>query len=689
MNAAIRKEVRRLYDITPENVNGTAFGVKFVNGQPTPVQSVIFYVTEKKPLAEIPEHELLPAVVMIDGQEYVTDVVEHKKHSVRALTTPTCYNHANESDPEIARLNGYPNALLPMRGGQAILMWPSFEAVGTLGFFAIDNEDGRVVGVTNTHVVMDPVFYSKDVVRPLATEIKSPKNTIEPDFSPADDRKYPVGSVIQDGGDYHPAVLHVKRYSPLRSEDQAELEYDETKKINKIDAALLIMNNKTFGATNTPFVGPLSYGVRRPSDIETATPTPPYLPFATTAELDALPIHTRVYATGRTTGPKGYCDNRQIEVSALAVTKNGIAYGANEDDVAFEDVIQISAASGALAGTLPSLPGDSGSAVLADVVDEVTGLPTRKILGLLFAGRGSSSGVAAAGYVCRIDHVAATLNIRAWDSATAFNGSASFDPTVHLSVPVPRVVTRDLSGTEGKGNELTITASDDTGSHTYWHAGSTIQQYYSESGPTDIALSNAIIYENNSIGKIVGQFSVTDPDALRGVVDVYTFSLVPGVGGTDNASFTILANQLRAAIVFNKEVKSSYSIRVRATDTAERSTLKSFTITVGDLNDLVPTNVTGIAGNQRVTLSWDAPSLAGSDRQISGYRVQYSSNSGTNWTEISSGLVTAVSPAPAPTQVVVTGLLNDTGYIFRVAGNFIPGGDGPWSTVSSTITPLV
>ena len=48
MNAAIKKEVRRLYDITPENVNGTAFGRKFVKGKPTPVQSVIFYVTEKK-----------------------------------------------------------------------------------------------------------------------------------------------------------------------------------------------------------------------------------------------------------------------------------------------------------------------------------------------------------------------------------------------------------------------------------------------------------------------------------------------------------------------------------------------------------------------------------------------------------------------------------------------------------------
>src|SRR5262245_31313658 len=78
--------------------------------------------------------------------------------------------------------------------------------------------------------------------------------------------------------------------------------------------------------------------------------------------------------------------------------------------------------------------------------------------------------------------------------------------------------------------------------------------------PTDIALSPSSVNENQPVGTVVGSFSTTDPDAG----DTHTYTLVAGVGSTDNGSFTIAGNQLQTAAVFDLETKSSYSIRVQS-----------------------------------------------------------------------------------------------------------------------------
>lgn len=89
-----------------------------------------------------------------------------------------------------------------------------------------------------------------------------------------------------------------------------------------------------------------------------------------------------------------------------------------------------------------------------------------------------------------------------------------------------------------------------------------------------------------------------------------------------------------------------------------------------------PTNLVGTAGNGQVALTWTAPSIAVA---ITDYVVQYSSNSGSNWTSFSDGVSTS-------TSATVTGLSNGTAYIFRVAGvNII--GQGAWSSSSGSVTP--
>jgi len=103
---------------------------------------------------------------------------------------------------------------------------------------------------------------------------------------------------------------------------------------------------------------------------------------------------------------------------------------------------------------------------------------------------------------------------------------------------------------------------------------------------TAIALSNTRVNEASVVGTTVGAFSSTDPNAG----DNHTYALVAGEGDSDNASFTIAGNTLKTAAVFDFETKSSYTIRVRATDTGGLTYEQNFTISVNNLPE-APTGI--------------------------------------------------------------------------------------------------
>ena len=101
--------------------------------------------------------------------------------------------------------------------------------------------------------------------------------------------------------------------------------------------------------------------------------------------------------------------------------------------------------------------------------------------------------------------------------------------------------------------------------------------------PTAIELTSTSIAEGNAIGELVCELSSEDAN----VKSTFTYSIVAGDGDTDNASFSISGNQLKAAEVFDFETKSSYSVRVQTDDGRGGVYAEAFTITITDTNESI------------------------------------------------------------------------------------------------------
>ncbi|MEG4326960.1 DUF4347 domain-containing protein [Microcoleus sp. herbarium5] len=107
--------------------------------------------------------------------------------------------------------------------------------------------------------------------------------------------------------------------------------------------------------------------------------------------------------------------------------------------------------------------------------------------------------------------------------------------------------------------------------------------------PTDLTLSNNSIAENVAANSTVGTFTSTDPDTGN----TFTYSLVAGTGDTNNSAFSIVSNQLRINASPDFETKSSYSIRVRTTDTEGLTYDKPLVVNINDIDEffnLTPNN---------------------------------------------------------------------------------------------------
>ncbi len=71
--------------------------------------------------------------------------------------------------------------------------------------------------------------------------------------------------------------------------------------------------------------------------------------------------------------------------------------------------------------------------------------------------------------------------------------------------------------------------------------------------PTDIALLNGSVAENQPVDTVVGVLSTADPN----VGDSFTYTLVGG----DTALFSLSGDSLRTAASFDYEARNTYTIR--------------------------------------------------------------------------------------------------------------------------------
>jgi len=97
--------------------------------------------------------------------------------------------------------------------------------------------------------------------------------------------------------------------------------------------------------------------------------------------------------------------------------------------------------------------------------------------------------------------------------------------------------------------------------------------------PTNLNLSNNTVAENSPLNTLIGNFNTTDPDTGN----TFSYSLVTGIGSTDNSLFTIDGNQLKTNTPLDYETKNNYSIRVKTTDQGGLSYEKQLTVNVTNI----------------------------------------------------------------------------------------------------------
>ena len=206
---------------------------------------------------------------------------------------------------------------------------------------------------------------------------------------------------------------------------------------------------------------------------------------------------------------------------------------------------------------------------------------------------------------------------------------------------------------------ITITATDS--------ADNTVSKDYTIS-VTDVnevstlVLSNTSISENTG-GGTVGSITITDPD----IGDTNTLTLL----GTDKDSFELSGTtlKLKDSVSANFESDASYSITITATDSADNTVSKDYTITVTDVNE-TPSAVAlsassfaeNAAGATIGTLSATDPdsgetftySISGTDKdsfELSGTTLKLKDTVSANFESDASYSITITASDPADNTV--------------------------------------
>ena len=369
----IKLKIQELAKENTYNASSISYGYKFVGKTQTNELCIIFSVSKKKPITELLDSEIIPSSITLEDRVLKTDVFETDMPELLVC---------NGACGQNAGANSIVNRTFtrPLVGGLSVTSTNLVTTVGTLGFIGVHINTQTLVGVTNNHVLIQDAFYTSE--RNLTGLIKNEYTPIDSVYQHGETGSIPPSNFI---------IGETLRYVPIQQATP-----------NKVDCSIFSINESDIG------IEAISSSVRQAGDAYTNP-----LPFATTAEIDdLLETNPMIYSSGRTTGPKGGV-TCPIRIFAL-FTAFPINYNkqGTQTTVYFED--QITFVKPEFDPSLtticpnPIIPGDSGSALIADFGG------VRKIIGLVFAAS-TVSGIIYYGYANRIDNVALEIGIQAWD----------------------------------------------------------------------------------------------------------------------------------------------------------------------------------------------------------------------------------------------------------------------------------
>ena len=420
-NENIKKLTKEINNNTSEDIVSVSYGLKIVDGKLTDEKSVIYTVKEKKPLSEIPEKDLIPKKLTIDGEEISTDVIEGiiKPHGY-ALCESDFYEWM--SIPPSNR-----NQFRPLKGGVSTTNLTALSNyVGTLGFIAVDNDTNSLVAVSNNHVYVQDAFFTSE---------RNPLGVLTDSFTETGHTISQPNEVGNSGVQNKIGIL--KKYQPLDIQ-------------NDIDVAVCAIDDLSLIDVNESWK---QEGI-------TGMTSPPR--FATTQEIDDLlnDSRTQYYSAGRTTGAKGEGVTKLLNYASNSSIYISYNLQGNDQPIYMNDTFElIASGSTTPQGDMcyyPSYGGDSGSAVLSIINGEWV------IVGIIYGGRyvynsndPLGEGISPVQTLCcRIDNIANSLNISAWDGTlNNINNSDNINPEIYV-----------ISGT-------TSDKSIEVSGNTYWQMG--------------------------------------------------------------------------------------------------------------------------------------------------------------------------------------------------------------------------
>ncbi|NDB61971.1 fibronectin type III domain-containing protein, partial [bacterium] len=255
--------------------------------------------------------------------------------------------------------------------------------------------------------------------------------------------------------------------------------------------------------------------------------------------------------------------------------------------------------------------------------------------------------------------------IVSWIAPISNGGSIITSYTV-ISNPVDELVTIPPNiTTDGTTTTTTITGLVNGKAYTFNVFATNIN------GDSLLSITSSEIIPSTVPNKPTAVYAVTgnkeatiywEPPLFNGGSAIINYTVTSSSDDSNPNGITKTVGDMSSTITKGLKNGIPYTFTVKATN-IKGSSIKSepsLPITPITLLD-APNTITCTAGNKFIDLSWNIPNNG--DLEILYYRIQYSSNNNPTWINISSNT----------NHISITGLINGTRYIFRIATIYLLG----------------